>query len=55
MTEPDHENLERQKHQMDAVDTVKSFKAIRRKKIIAIDVDCESVDDSFLTLARGKS
>ena len=45
MTEPDRENLERQKHQMDAVDTVKSWKAIRCKKMIAIDVDCESVDN----------
>ncbi|MHB8358831.1 MAG: hypothetical protein ACYDCP_04940 [Thermoplasmataceae archaeon] len=45
MIETDQEDLERQKYLMDVVDAVKSWKAIRRKKIIAIDVDCESVDN----------
>jgi hypothetical protein len=45
MTEPDHENLERQKYQMNVVDTVKSWKAIRRKKLEGNDAECESVDN----------
>ena len=54
MTEPAHGNLERREYHVDTVDTVKSCKAIRRKKIIAIDVDCESVDDCFFDTCTRK-